>query len=255
MHRRTLRTTSLLVLTLVAAGVGIGVTAADGNGATAGVDANGSKIIVNETVANTTGSGTNFTAAVATTPAQTNTLTVKQEYRLTPNHPGQIDVRWEFTIPDNVGEISTRLPSDATNPHRNGFEKTDDGYVWAASEQSTQTPTLTYTTEVNQTNRNISGPIGTDGRYLFVDAGDWALIESEPGPAFSLRYRGDRPTVKRANSTAGEGVVGQSMVYLGPSNTFAVRPLSNNGEQLLRDLLDASAALWNETNYQRFMRY
>ncbi|MWV39005.1 RNA-guided endonuclease TnpB family protein [Natrialba sp. INN-245] len=39
------------------------------------------------------------------------------------------------------------------------------------------------------------------------------------------------------------------------TNTFAVRPLSNEGEQLLRDLLDASAALWNEVNYERLMRY
>ena len=39
------------------------------------------------------------------------------------------------------------------------------------------------------------------------------------------------------------------------TNTFAVRPLSDDGEQLLRDLLDASAALWNEINYQRLMRY
>jgi len=39
------------------------------------------------------------------------------------------------------------------------------------------------------------------------------------------------------------------------TNTFAVRPPSDNGEQLLRDLLDASAALWNEVNYQRLMRY
>jgi len=39
------------------------------------------------------------------------------------------------------------------------------------------------------------------------------------------------------------------------TNTFAVRTLSNEGEQLLRDLLDASAALWNEINYQRLMRY
>ncbi len=39
------------------------------------------------------------------------------------------------------------------------------------------------------------------------------------------------------------------------TNTFAVQPLSANGEQLLRDLLDASAALWNEVNYQRLMRY
>jgi putative transposase len=39
------------------------------------------------------------------------------------------------------------------------------------------------------------------------------------------------------------------------TNTFAVRPLSETGESLLRDLLDASAALWNEVTYQRLMRY
>jgi putative transposase len=39
------------------------------------------------------------------------------------------------------------------------------------------------------------------------------------------------------------------------TNTFAVRPLSDDGEQVLRDLLDASAALWNEVNFQRLMRY
>lgn len=39
------------------------------------------------------------------------------------------------------------------------------------------------------------------------------------------------------------------------TNTFTVRPLSDTGEQLLRNLLDASAALWNETNYERLMRY
>ncbi len=39
------------------------------------------------------------------------------------------------------------------------------------------------------------------------------------------------------------------------TNMFAVRPLSGDGEQVLRDLLDASAALWNEINYQRLMRY
>jgi putative transposase len=39
------------------------------------------------------------------------------------------------------------------------------------------------------------------------------------------------------------------------TNTFAVRPLSDDGEQVLRNLLDACAALWNEINYQRLMRY
>ncbi|WP_436346353.1 RNA-guided endonuclease InsQ/TnpB family protein [Natronorubrum sp. FCH18a] len=39
------------------------------------------------------------------------------------------------------------------------------------------------------------------------------------------------------------------------TNTFTVRPLSDSGEQLLRDLLDASAALWNQVNYERLIRY
>jgi putative transposase len=39
------------------------------------------------------------------------------------------------------------------------------------------------------------------------------------------------------------------------TNRFAVRPLTDDDEQVLRDLLDACAALWNEINYQRLMRY
>jgi putative transposase len=36
---------------------------------------------------------------------------------------------------------------------------------------------------------------------------------------------------------------------------FAVRPLSDADERLLRDLLDASASLWNELNYERRQQY
>jgi len=35
------------------------------------------------------------------------------------------------------------------------------------------------------------------------------------------------------------------------TNTFAVRPLSTQDEHLLRELLDASASLWNELTYER----
>ena len=34
-----------------------------------------------------------------------------------------------------------------------------------------------------------------------------------------------------------------------------MRPLTDDDEQVLRQVLDASAALWNEINYQRLMRY
>jgi len=39
------------------------------------------------------------------------------------------------------------------------------------------------------------------------------------------------------------------------TNTFAVRPLSAEDEQLLRELLDASASLWNELNYERRQQF
>jgi hypothetical protein len=262
MGRGTFRLAALLVVGLSLLIVGVSVTTADSGGATteaAMVVTDGEyqpdATVENATIENETAGTTS--GAVATTPAQTSTITVEQEYRLTPNQPGQIDVQWQFTIPDNVGEISTQLPSDVTNPRRNGFRKTDNGYVWAESEQSTRTPTLTYTTEVNETDSDVSGPIGADGRYLFVDTGDWALIESGSGPGFSLRYRGDRPTVERTNSTAGEGVVGQSMVYLGPYKEYTrsahdqrfrlvvpeAATLSPGRENVFETITDASESL------------
>jgi putative transposase len=39
------------------------------------------------------------------------------------------------------------------------------------------------------------------------------------------------------------------------TNTFAVRPLSAQDKQLLRELLDASASLWNELTYERRQQF
>ena len=39
------------------------------------------------------------------------------------------------------------------------------------------------------------------------------------------------------------------------TNTFAVRPLSDQDEQLLREMLDASASLWNELTYERRQQF
>jgi putative transposase len=39
------------------------------------------------------------------------------------------------------------------------------------------------------------------------------------------------------------------------TNTFAVRPLSEQDERLLRELLDASASLWNQLNYERRQQF
>jgi hypothetical protein len=43
----------------------------------------------------------------------------------------------------------------------------------------------------------------------------------------------------------------QISVVVRRTNTFVVRPFSAEDEQLLHDLLDASASLWNELTYER----
>ena len=39
--------------------------------------------------------------------------------------------------------------------------------------------------------------------------------------------------------------------YVQRTNVFEIRPLDEAGEELLRTILDASAALWNEVTYDR----
>jgi len=151
-------------------------------------------------------------------PAQTgNTIVVDQEYRLTPDRPGRVDLRWRFEPPDGVSELRTRPPEGATDVRADGFVRRDGEYVWERDRADTATPSLTFTRAVNVTT-DRAGPIGTDGRLLFVDAGEWALIRRQPSAGFGYSYREDsgEPGVEYTNRTAGPGVVGEAIVFLGP---------------------------------------
>ena len=46
-----------------------------------------------------------------------------------------------------------------------------------------------------------------------------------------------------------------AICYVRRTNTFAVRPRSESDERLLRELLDASASLWNALNYERRQQF
>jgi hypothetical protein len=161
----------------------------------------------------TTDSGTVVDARGQTAPA----ITITQQYRLTPDQTGRIDVRVQYSVPDSVTEVRTTLPTaDARNPRLDGFERTGDGeFVWRRSERSTTAPSVTYTVPVNATTE-ARGPEGAGGRFQFVDAGDWALVGRQPIASTGYTYRsGTEPTVTYRNSTAGPGVVGGALVYLG----------------------------------------
>lgn len=131
---------------------------------------------------------------------------------LTPRRPGSIDVTLRYAIPDRVLDLATVVPRGATVTATSGFRSTGDRrYEWRGG---TATPTLTYRLPANETG-SAGGPEADTGRYLFADAGPWALVNLPPTTT-EYRYRGDRIGIDRTFTTAGEGIVGDAMAFLGP---------------------------------------
>ena len=167
-------------------------------------------------------------AAVAPAPAAatvpggeaqtTQTIVLTQEFRLTPDQPGRIDVRWEFEIPKAVSGLRPEVPADAENVRTDGFRSGAGRlYEW---DGETATPSLTFTVPVNDT-REVSGPEGADGDFVFVDTGDWAIARNDGIPRLGYTYRGDTEiTVEQHNTTAGPGAAGGTMVFLGAHDSY-----------------------------------
>jgi len=141
-------------------------------------------------------------------------IVVTQEYRLTPDRPGEIDVQWHFRIPDRVSDVKTRLPPDARNVRTSRFTRTQgDIYEWPGD---TTTASITFTLLANETTEK-TGPESADGRLKFADTGEWALIRRPQVTKPGYRHpEGRDPGVTIRNQTAGEGVVGSALLYLGP---------------------------------------
>ena len=157
--------------------------------------------------------------AVATAPSQTGdrpTIVATTEYRLTPRQAGRVEVHWQFEVPDAVGSVTTQPVDRAENLRTNGFVANGDGtYTWDKAEQSTQTPTMTFTVAVNRT-RDVTGPVDAGGKYSFVDTGEWALFQRQVPWTIGYSYRGgSEPRIRYVNRTAGPGVAGPAMVFLG----------------------------------------
>lgn len=166
-------------------------------------------------------------------------IVVTQEYRLTPDQPGRIDIQWHFQIPDRVSDVETQLPPDATNVRTTRFRRADSRiYEWSGD---TSTATITFTKAVNVTTNQV-GPEATEGRLKFVDAGNWAVIRRQPVTSPGYRYpRGRDPGVTLRNAVAGEGVVGDALVYLGSHETYEQTAHGQQFRLVVPDTADLAA--------------
>lgn len=144
-------------------------------------------------------------------------IDIDQELGLAPEQPGEIDVKLTYQIPDNVDELDVRLYDETTIVASDGFKEAGEStYEW---DGRTDSPTLDYRISANVTAAG-KGPVAADGRYHFVDAGEWALVQT-PRLGHSVRwFTTDSMDFDRTTTVRGEGAVGEVMVFLGPNEQF-----------------------------------
>jgi len=195
-----------------------GVLAADTTGPTAPSE----RVTKSVTESGGTASAAGTDAVFASAPSN---VTAVQELRLTPDESGEITVVQRYRVPDQVSSLKPELPEAVTVTGTTGFSR-GNGTVYEWDGESPN-PRLTFTMQVNETT-DLSGPEGAKGRYLFVDAGEWALFR-RPAVPTSWSWRGAAPVgITREQTTAGEGYVGEWMVYLG---AVATRERTAHGQR------------------------
>jgi hypothetical protein len=146
-------------------------------------------------------------------------ISVTQRVALTPDRPGEVHVTHVFDVPGSVEVLETSVPEGANVTSTTGFAPVDGGYEWNGNRSRAR---LTYTMAVNETVSQV-GPEGAAGRYLLVDAGEWALVRR---PDLSVRWSWSGPVpvgLDRETATAGPGYAGESFVYLGAVDTRSRR--------------------------------
>jgi hypothetical protein len=160
--------------------------------------------------------GDSASSAASSTVASP-TIQVDTALSLTPDTPGSVGVMQTFDLPEEVTALQVTLEEGTTVRESDGFSQVD-GRTWEWDGE-TATPTLRYDKDANRT-AEVSGPLSTDGSYLYADVGPWALVRT-PNIGLQWRYRGtDSVTVSRTTRADGEGAVGGNTAFLGPHTVY-----------------------------------
>jgi len=163
-----------------------------------------------------TGGHASVTGTASAVANGESTLAMTQRFHLTPERRGSIDVTVRYAVPEAITTLRTEVPEGATVTDTRGFARNGSVYEW---DEKSAPATISYRIAVNET-RELVGPEGADGRYLFVDAGEWALFKRPP-VSTTWGWRGGDPVdLSRTVETAGTGTAGDWMVYMGAFDTY-----------------------------------
>jgi len=176
------------------------------------------------------------------------TLRVSYEVSLTPETPGEVEVRATVRVPPSVGKLRVDLPRGSTVLATEGFRQGDESDL--AWDGTTDAPTFAYAAPANRTEEGIEGA-------SFVDAGDWALVGFEAVDAtVRWAFRGTEPSFSESFAVDGTGFAGPSLGFLGSHRVYtreangtialvvpASARVAAGREAVLAALTDASARL------------
>ena len=133
----------------------------------------------------------------------------------TPDRTGEIIATVSFRFSDRVTESTALIPERAAVVETDGFSRINGTrYEW---DERTDRPSVTLRVDANRLSDN-EGPLAEEGRYLFTETEEWALVQI---PSLGVTWsrtgsRSDDLEFVRETAVDGPGVAGDRMAFLGP---------------------------------------
>ena len=176
-----------------------------------------------------------WSSPVATTGQAENELHVEMELSVAPDNTGTITVEATVRNPDDVVLLGIDSREAVTVLETEGFERRGGEYRW---DGRTDRPSFTYHLAVNESTDAFLG-----AGVTAADTGEWAILSPPRAPVSYApgvtRIRHGQTAVVESYTVAGEGVVTDGFVYLGPYRSYETWA----GDQTIRLVVPLAAAM------------
>ncbi|SFR98177.1 hypothetical protein SAMN05216559_1987 [Halomicrobium zhouii] len=139
------------------------------------------------------------------------TIHLDQTLHRLPDRPGEYEADNRYRLPDHAVKLEVTVPERATGFRTDGFTaEGDNTYAW---DGETEDPRLRFRMPANRT-VDRDDPLSGPGSYLFVDTGEWGIVQRPP-LGHSWGWRGSPSVTFDRSLSASPGAAGSDVAYLG----------------------------------------
>jgi|AntDeeMinimDraft_4_1070355.scaffolds.fasta_scaffold00337_18 hypothetical protein len=139
------------------------------------------------------------------------TIHLDQTLHRLPDRAGEYEADNRYRLPDHAVKLEVTVPDSATGFRTDGFTAEGDGvYAW---DGETEDPRLRFRMPANRT-VDRDDPLSGPGSYLFVDTGEWGIVQ-RPALGHAWGWRGSPSVTFDRSLSASPGAAGSDVAYLG----------------------------------------